>query len=366
MQEPKKAVLTYIFIFLFLLLLLFEGEALTDSLYDALVLCLNSLIPSLFPYLVLSELVVTSGLGDRLGKAFQKPFGRLFGVSGAGVSAIVLGAVCGFPVGARCAVMLYDKGVLSKKETERLLCFCNNTGAGFLVAGVGASFFGNANFGLVLYAVQIISALIIGMGLSKLFKLKCGVGTATPKAPALGASLFTNAIGSASKNMLFVCGYIVFFSSLTGGLSGVISRITDSPLPRVLISGILEISSGCHSAAELFGSGAPFLLCAALAAFFVGWSGLSVHAQTAAICKDLDISLSPYIASKLFQGLICAALAVVYYKVFPESSVSAFAPIEHQVPQLAKIFGSAVNLLFIFALLKKLIKNCSKMKKFVI
>ena len=68
---------------------------------DGLKLCIDAIIPSLFPFFVLSALAVDLGLAGCLGKVFEPVMRPLFNVNGACVSAFALGFVGGYPVGAK-------------------------------------------------------------------------------------------------------------------------------------------------------------------------------------------------------------------------------------------------------------------------
>ena len=105
---------------------------------DGLTLCFNVIVPSLFPFFVLSSLVVDLGLAAWLGRAMEGVMRPLFRVSGSCASAVALGFIGGYPVGARTALQLYEQGLCSKPEAERLLAFCNNSGPAFILGVVGA------------------------------------------------------------------------------------------------------------------------------------------------------------------------------------------------------------------------------------
>lgn len=130
-------------------LILRNPDVAIEYMGRGLSLCARTVIPSLFPFMVISELMVRSGAGESLGRLFSRPMRYLFGLSGAGCTAVVLGSLCGFPVGARTAVALYDRNAISRRECEHLLTFCNCPSSAFLVTAVGVSLFGNRRLGSV-------------------------------------------------------------------------------------------------------------------------------------------------------------------------------------------------------------------------
>ena len=127
-----------LFCLLALLLLPEEGA---QAARDALALCAQTVVPSLFPFFVLSALL-TSGSASALFASLLSPLMRpLFSLSGAGASALALGLCGGYPVGARTAAALVENGSLPREEGERLLAFCNNAGPGFLLGVRRGCFF---------------------------------------------------------------------------------------------------------------------------------------------------------------------------------------------------------------------------------
>ena len=130
---------------------------------DGLALCGNVIIPSLFPFFVLSSLVVELGMSRYLGRLLEGVMAPLFRVGGACSSALALGFVGGYPVGARTAIALYENGQCSKTEAERLLAFCNNSGPAFILGVVGTGIFASSRAGLLLYLAHIAASLCVGL-----------------------------------------------------------------------------------------------------------------------------------------------------------------------------------------------------------
>lgn len=313
---------SFCFISVFLLALTVKNADIAIRYMQAgLRLCAASVIPSLFPFMVISELLVASGVGKLAERLAGRPFSWLFGISGTASAAILLGLLCGFPVGAKTTVSLYDKGYITKKEAERLLTVCNVPSSGFLVSTVGVALFSDKMFGMFLYLAAILAALLTGV-IARLLsqpqqEIPCH---AEVKMPPVGVNTFTSAVSSATRSMLSVCAYVVFFSSLVGCLSHIAERFALPAAFSAFLFAFFEISSGANATATLPNP----IVAAVLCGFAVGWSGLSVHFQILTLCGERELSFVPYFIAKLFQGVACAVAAFVYTKLFPRLSV--FAP----------------------------------------
>ena len=127
MSKPQKLLAGLSLIAGAFALLLWPQES-TRAAKDGLMLCYNVILPSLFPFFVLSSLSVDLGFTRLFGRLLEPVMRPLFRISGAGASAFALGCIGGYPVGAKTAVSLYESGQCSRSEAHRLLAFCNNCG----------------------------------------------------------------------------------------------------------------------------------------------------------------------------------------------------------------------------------------------
>lgn len=288
-----------------------------DAVRTALNLCLRVVIPSLFPFFVLSAFMNESGVSERIGLISAPLMARLFRLSGAGASAVVLGMIGGYPIGADCVRALYTSGKLKKREAEHLLIFCNNSGPAFILGAVGCGIFGSAKIGLTLLAIHWVSAGIIGVLLR--FRTKTDPQTESSAHSAPFASALCTSVKSAMGTMLNVSAFIIFFAVMTELMHNCVH------LPRVGVSGavctgLLELTSGM-SALQTVGTHPQIAF--PLAAAFLGFGGLCVHAQTAALIEETDLSLTPFVWGKAAHAAVSFVLArILAPKSIPVSTMS--------------------------------------------
>jgi len=297
---------------------------------DGLTLCFNVIVPSLFPFFVLSSLVVDLGLAAYLGRAMEGLMRPLFRVSGSCAAAVALGFIGGYPVGARTALQLYQQGLCTKTEAERLLSFCNNSGPAFILGVVGAGVFGDSRVGLLLYLTHALASLLVGL----LFRSYGGREehrkSAAPQAKPIQAvtvpAAFTGAVSRSLQSTLNICAFVVFFAVVLQLLSayGVFNALAQllsaagfqPEWARRLIAGLLELSSGVSS----LQGGTQLAGRVSMAAFMLGWAGLSVHCQVLSFLVDSGLSVKTYLAGKLCHGLIAAGLTWCLTQLFPLSA----------------------------------------------
>ncbi len=313
-------------------LLLYPADAVSAA-SNGLSLCINVIIPSLFPYFVLSGLIVDLGMAERLGRVLAPVTRRLFRVGGACSAALVLGFVSGYPVGARTVLSLYGRGDCTKDEAERLLAYCNNSGPAFIFGVVGAAVFSDNTIGITLYIVHFITSILIGIFFGLLSSGKSSVKRQANyvKATSFTAS-FVNAIKAAFSSCLNICGFVIFFTVFIKllTLSGIIPFAArqlaylgiDAKSAEKLITGIIELTSGVWS---LSGEATSLCKSAAMAAFMLGWAGLSVHCQVLSFLSGSGLSAKKYIIGRLVHGLLSALLVYISFLILPfDKAVSAY------------------------------------------
>lgn len=311
-----------------LILLLTNAQVAMDGIRQGLSLCTETLFPSLFPFLVLSELLVARQAGKVLGKVFSRPVSALFGLSGSGATALLLGMLCGYPVGTTTAVALYRQGELSKEELKRLILFANNPSSGFLIGAVGEALFGNRSAGLALWLITWISAALIGIFLC----IFCGKIAEITKTPTNGmqkppsVSDLTASVTRGFHALLQVFAFVLFFTCVASCLTPILTALQLPVGVSVALYGLLEITSGISHAVTILSPEAAFRS----AAFFAGFAGLSVCLQLFSIAEDQHLRLSPYLLAKAAQGGLCLLLAELYLRLFrphfeTAESVATFA-----------------------------------------
>ncbi|MBQ9685485.1 MAG: sporulation protein [Oscillospiraceae bacterium] len=312
-QKTKQGIALVLALGLLAALLLTAGEA-ADACRKALVVCGRLIIPSLFPFFVLSSLLNSLGLPGILGKALAPFAMRLYGVSGAGASALLIGLTGGYPAGAGYIADMERNGAISRSEGERLLAFCNNAGPAFIIGTVGVGVFQSTRAGLLLYVVLIVSALLTGL----FFRNRSYVTELAPVQldSADSAAALSEAVRRSVGAVLNVCGFVLCFSVLLAVLDarGFISLLCgflsaklgwELHAVHALTTGLFELGSGAGAMQGL--PLAPETL--ALAAFLLGWGGISVYFQTQSVLAGSKLKGTLHITGRLLCASIAAMLA---------------------------------------------------------
>ena len=349
---------------LFTLLTLFAGDA-ADAARDGLDLSLRVAVPALFPFFVAGALLTGSGLVDSLGRMLTKPMHALYGLGGSGAVALVLGLTGGYPVGAQAVCDLYRAQTISRTEAERLIGFCNNTGPAFIIGFAGVAVCGSTRAGMCLYLIHVLAALITGIAMTPAPGSAPLPPFAAPRQTARNpAAIFLCAVRESFMTCLTITAFITFFSVLLALLrrTGLLALfgaagapiLSALGLPRcaadAAAAGFLELTNGLALLPTL---GLNYRQMLPLAAFLLGFGGLSVHCQTLSILQQAGLSAHRHFAGKTLHGAISAALAVIWCRISP-LTVPVFVSGSHPAAApAASLLGYGVLAAVVFAIITR-------------
>ena len=298
----KKQLWTGMAASLGMLVLILDGKTALEGARQGIELCLRTVVPSLFPFFLLSILLTSSFMDSSL--PLLRPLGRLCGVPKGAESLLVAGFLGGYPVGAQSIAAAYRAGQLHKKEAERLLAFCNNAGPAFLF-GMVATMFPRRWMAWALWGIHMAGAVLAAV------LIPGQRGNQVTMSPARPTSL-SAALHSALRVMATVCGWVVLFRVILAFLSRWFLWLLPAPA-QVAVTGPLELSNGCCELMAVTDVRLRFCICAGMLAF----GGLCVTMQTLSVTSGL--SLKQYFLGKAMQTAFSLALtaAIVYGAWFP-------------------------------------------------
>ncbi|WP_339209526.1 sporulation integral membrane protein YlbJ [Paenibacillus sp. FSL K6-3182] len=330
-----------------LLMTVFPTETLHSSL-RGLSIWWEVLFPALFPFFVISELLLGFGIVHFFGKLLDPLMRPIFRLPGIGGFVVTMGYISGYPVGAKLTAQLIEQRLVNRAEGERLVAFTTTSDPIFLIGAVSVGFFQNVAIAPILAAAHYGGGLLIGLlmrfhdrhapssGTKKTAISRDGFRKRRPSriSEALKAMhearlldgrrlgrLLQDSIQSALRLMIVVGGLVVFFSVVMEMLThaGIIEAMAEvlrflfgliglpKPLADAGIFGLFEVTLGSRSAGT---AGTGLMHQAAIAAWVLSWGGLSVHAQVASLLSKTDLRYRPFFIARMIHGLI--AMTLVY------------------------------------------------------
>lgn len=339
----KRNILPFIFVLIAICLVVFSKTNLAATT-NGLTLWATCVVPSLFPFFVITNLLSHTKVVSFMGKLLDKFMRPLFNVPGIGGFAFVMGLISGYPVGAKIVSDFRKNGLVTKDEGERLLAFTNNSGPLFIISSVGISLFGDTKIGLLLLCTHILACITVGVILGKFSKnederfreqnvTKLKNQSTTSKTSNINlknlGEVLGNSINNSISTILMIGGFVVIFSVIISILNqthalDMLSKFFNPILAflgfnldfaKPLLSGILELTNGVNLVADISikAISQNIILCA----FLLGFGGFSVLLQVFSIVAKTDLSMKKYCIGKFMQGIFAAVYTFLVLKFIP-------------------------------------------------
>lgn len=319
-MKRKYALAT--FSFLGLLVLILDSKTALVGGQAAVELCFTTVIPALFPFFVLSNLLTGTLFGGRipgLGR-FEKWFGLPEGNDGI----FVAGLLGGYPTGAQAVYQAWQAGTISKKNARWLLAFCSNAGPAFLFGILGQKFPAMWMVWL-LWGIHILSAIAVAVVFPHVRE-----NGSTSCRNGQPVSL-TNAVKRSVTVCGWVCGWIVIFRVLIAFCQRWFLWLLPEAV-QVAIYGLLELTGGCCALDNVENIGLRFVMASGM----VSLGGMCVAMQTASVTGALGIG--SYLLGKITQCAISIVLAYVGQWLLLPAQIQLRSPVPVCIAVMVIVF----------------------------
>lgn len=304
--ELLKLLPTSFSVFALLCMLMRFPEAAAQGVSDGIDLSLGTLIPTLYPFLVVSSLITETSICDKLTAPFSQATKLLFNLNGKCLSAIIMSMVGGMPVGCKMACELYENGSISFSQSRRLMLFCFCCGPAFTISSVGIFMLSSKSAGIVIYASLIISAMIIGM-LSRFFEndenIYRNTISETDNKP-FSVSL-VRAVSSGSTAMVGICSWVILFSCI----NRLVEIMPFSDAAKQFLYCILEVTNGARISAGY--------LKLPLIAGLISFGGICAHCQVMPYLIKVRMKYKHFLVSRIIGGALSVIICNLLLEIFP-------------------------------------------------
>ena len=319
-----------------------------NSAKEGLNIWLNILIPSLFPFIFITDLLISFGIVSLFTKYLEPIMNPLFKVSGIGIFPLSMNIMSGYPVGSRITSKIRAEGLISRTEANRLICFTSTSGPLYVLGTVGTGMLGLPELGLLLILPHYLGAITNGLILSlyspkereeTIIELQYKHTISNKKNLSFG-SVISKAVKDGMDSMIMIGGLVIIFSviidilissPLFSLLTNYISKAinTEPEVVKGITAGIVEITNGCNSVSKL---NIPTINKILIINFIIGWGGFSVHSQAMSFISKTDIKTAIYIFSKFFHGVFSSLYTYLIYLIFyKDRLLLAFKPLRGEI-----------------------------------
>lgn len=286
---------------------LFNKTLIIDTISFSLDTWVNNLIPSMFPFFIISDILISYQIINYIPKVIKKYFSLIFNVGEEELSIFFLSLLSGFPSNARITRNLYQENLISKESASHALTFTHFANPLFILSTVGVIFLNNELYGYIILISHYLGNIIIGI-LSRNLTINNNINyNANINKSQRFSNILIKAIKSSIDTLLLILGTLTCFLILS---SLIINRLNIDPYSSSLIKGILEMTMGLKSISLLNLSDIYKVV---ISTMFISFGGLAVHMQVLSQLVDTDISYQPFFIARIFHSIISGVISYLLF-----------------------------------------------------
>lgn len=294
---------SYLFLMVgfFVVMLCFPSETFQGAT-NGLLLWFQTILPTLLPFIIISNILVQTNCVYYISRTIKPVLQKFFHISDEACYAVLIGFLCGYPMGAKVIGDLIISGRISKTEGQYLLSFCNNTSPMFIISYIVMQHFKDDSLLWGTIIILVLSPVLCSFLFRKFYNYDYInlSNLHTKKDICFNFNMFDRSIMNGFETITKVGGYIILFSILF---------MLGSKFPISILLPILEISNGIPFIIKLSSS---FFVTYTYILGLTSFGGFCAVAQTNSMIQDTGLRIFPYIIQKLITATVTSLLASLY------------------------------------------------------
>ena len=299
----------YLITFLFVMFqMLFNSSIIINSVSFSFSLCINNLFPSLFPFMILSNILMEYGFVEISSELLKPIMNKIFKVHENGSFVLILSLISGSPSNAKYLSELLNKNMINNNDATKILLFSHFVNPLFIINTIGVTFLNNKKLGIILLLSHYLGNFIVGIIFRSYHKIssqnKINLSKAINSLEAKHnsfISILTNSIINSINTLLIILGVITTCLIIT-------SLININPI----FNAFLEITQGLKYIST---TNLELIKKVILTSFFISFGGFSIHAQVFSILSNKKIKYIPYLIARIIHGIISCIIVYILFKI---------------------------------------------------
>lgn len=295
--------------FLILFMLISRNHLIYSSIHYGLDIWVNNLIPTLFPFFIISDILINYNIVEYIPNFIKDIFKKIFNITDNMLIILLFSMISGFPSNARNTRTMYDMRVIDINEANHIMIFSHFANPLFIFSTVGISFFNNKVIGTILLITHYLSNFILGIIIRNSFKHDKHNYVNKINKHDFG-SIFIASIKKAIDTILLICGIVCIFMVLSTIIDDLFNF---NDYNSMIIRGLFEMTIGIKSLSIL---NLSVRYKAIITSIFLAFGGLSVHMQVFSQIADTKISYFQYFIGRIWQMIIAGFLTYIICVIY--------------------------------------------------
>ena len=305
MNKKLNSLLISLITLFFLIEFFSNSSLIVDTFYKSITLWFYNLLPNIFIFFTLTDILDNYNLPYFLEKIFGKIINRIYKLPSNVSYAIFMSMTSGFPGNSKLIKKMLDNNTINNYDATKLLTMTHFSNPLFIIYTVGINFFHNKKIGIIILIVHFITNFIVGFLFRNIFIIKEKKINSIIKSPLPFMEMLKKSIDNTINILLNVLGIIIFFSILTTVINHYLNLNSFS---NTILNGILEITNGLYLLSNL---SINIIKKATIATFFISFGGFSIHMQIMSILNKYKINYIIYLISRIIHGAISSLIVFI-------------------------------------------------------
>lgn len=288
-------VILFVFIFIY-------SNTVKETIIYGIYIWVNNLIPSMFPFLLVSKLMIYSNLVLYLNKIFGKYLSIIFNIPKSSSFAVILSLITGFPTGAIYIRELLNNNLIDINDANKLIMYTSYSSPIFVISIIGETLLNSKILGLYIYIIHVITGLLIGIilrGKKKNINNKISINKKEDKA-------LSDAIRESFETLINILGILLFFLLVIS----IFNIILPNNIITIIFKSMLEITTGVINISRC---NLSIKLKASIIGFIISFNSLSIHYQIKSIIEDTKIKYCNYLYARIIHSILCFILIYLLF-----------------------------------------------------
>lgn len=310
----KKKLFNYLIIIINIILLIelfINKELIINTIGYSLNIWITSIIPSLFPIFIISELLINYNIINYIPNFIKNIFKYLFNINDNQLTIFLISLIAGFPSASVNTKIMYDKKLLNIDECNHILMFTHFGNPIFILTTIGLLFFNNELLGKIIFISHYLSNFILGIILRNFNNNKSIINTKNNNIINNFGIIFINSIKHTIDTLLTILGTLTCFLIISNIIINILNL---NSYNSVIIKSLLEITMGIK---ELSLLNVSDIYKVVLSTIFISFGGLSIHTQVISQICYTKIKYKFFFIGRLFQCVLSGIISfIIYYIIF--------------------------------------------------
>lgn len=299
--------------------ILAESSIVMTSVLRGIDIWKNNVFPSLFPFFVISQILINYGFVELISELLKPVMNKVFKVSSKGAFVFVLSLISGFPSSAKYIKELYEENELTEEDATKLLTFTHFSNPLFIIGTLSTLFLKNIHVSSLIIFCHYVSNILIGIAIRNIYPTKEPSSKISIKNAILNmhqkrinnskklGQIISETLINTINTLLVILGIITTFIIIT---TIVDHHLELNDFANSIVSSLLEITGGLKQISNLNTS---LKMKCILSTMILSFGGISVHIQISSIIGDAKIKYVPFFIARIIHTLLSGLLVLILF-----------------------------------------------------